>query len=257
MSISSRIIDEDGVVQNTMEFRVLDDSLNIVSEPFFNLETPYLLPNNQLSRQPLYEFLSEDELIVLFANTDPNTNEYENITLSWLDFSQDVDNIETQQIDVTDQLAFPQHPQNEIILVFGEGKDVFIEQEFFDENGEKYNWISWYHDMEWYGRIPFALQEDGLNYDQILYIKSEDDKAYFIARALNEFDVLMWKKGEEDFTVIKNIVPEVSTDFLRIYLRTIGTLPVDKLILSVGIDKLNENDERTNFGYYFSIDQFI
>jgi len=152
-------------------------------------------------------------------------------------------------------LAFPQHPQNEIVFIFGKGSDVFIEQEFFDENEDKYNWVSWYHDMEWYGRVPFGVSEDGIHYDQILFIKSEDDKAYFIARALNEFDVLMWEKGEDDFTVIKTIIPEVSTDFLRVYLRTIIILPDDKLILSIGIDKLNENGKRTNFDYFYSIDQ--
>jgi len=66
-----------------MEFRILDDSLIIEPEPYFTLKTPYPLPGNQLSIQPIYDFLSEDEMIVLFSKTDPNTNAYENITLSW------------------------------------------------------------------------------------------------------------------------------------------------------------------------------
>jgi len=139
--------------------------------------------------------------------------------------------------------------------VFGEGEDVFIEHEFFDEHEDKFNWIRWYHDQEWYGRIPFGAREDGLHYDQIFFIKHEEDKAYFIARALNEFDVLMWEKGQEDFTVIKTIIPEASTDFLRVYLRTIFVLPDDKVMLSIGIDKVNEHDQRTNFSYYFNVDQ--
>lgn len=255
MSLSSRIIDENEVLQNTIEFRILDESLDIVTEPYFTLKTPYPLSNGQISRQTIYDFLTEDEMIVLFSNTNPSTNIYENITLSWLDFREDADNIETQRIEITDQLAFPQNLQNETVLVFGEGEDVFIEQEFFDENEVKFNWISWYHNKQWYGRIPFGSSNEGVSYDQIAFIKSKDNKAYFIARALNEFDVLMWEKNQDDFTIIKTIIPEISTDFLRVYLRTISVLPDDKLLLSIGIDKLNDNDRRTNFSYYFSIDQ--
>lgn len=257
LCFSPIIFDDNNVVQNSLEFRRLDDSLNIDPDPFYALNTPYPVPSNQLTRPTFHKFIGEDKMAILFANSDPVDNTYKNITLSWLDFSQDVDNIERRSIDVSDQLPVPENAQNETIFIIGQGEDIFLEQEFYDENGDKYNWLSWYHNMEWSGRIPFMVNEEGIHYDQIEFIKSEDDKAYFIARAGNEFDIILWERGEEEFNIIKTLAPEVTTtDFLRIYFKygSVFTLPDDKMMIAFGVEKLNQFGRGTNFSYYYNID---
>jgi hypothetical protein len=261
IQFSKNLYLENGELRNSIDFYDIDDSMQI-DTPFFKkieYNTELNIPIS-LSIVPQFRKLNAQTVIISFSKID--TSSYEDspneFKLIWLDISDKGSIGKTKEIDLTNDIVFPQNQYNEDIKLTTKNDNIFLSQYCYESLSPivKFYWFAWYDKYgKQLGKIDRIKDENDNYYNHILPMGIYDGAAYIAAKKNDyTYDILKTEVFSNQLEKIGQIKIRNTQDIIDLYVWRTEFLPNEKILICMNITKNNEFGKRTNFTYYYNFD---